>query len=85
MTFILFLPLVLIIPIAFLSFFANDFIGNILANKNPIVRSYVWHIFFVGMAMAYFEIFYAWARIRMKSIFGNFMRRFFAESSKPCY
>ncbi|TVZ13924.1 lipopolysaccharide biosynthesis protein [Maribacter sp. MAR_2009_72] len=77
LTFILFLPLVLIIPIAFLSFFANDFIGNILANKNPIVRSYVWHIFFVGMAMAYFEIFYAWARIRMKSIFGNFMKEIF--------
>ncbi len=77
LTLMLLLPLVLIIPVALLSFSANEAIGNLLSKENPIVRDYVWHIFLAGMAMAYFEIFYAWARIRMKSIFGNFMKEIF--------
>jgi len=77
LTLMLLLPLLLIIPVAILSFFANETIGDLLSKKNPIVRDYVWHIFFIGMAMAYFEVFYSWARIRMKSIFGNFMKEIF--------
>lgn len=77
LTLMLLLPLVLIIPIGILSYFANEAIGNLLSKENAVVRDYVWHIFFVGMAMAYFEVFYAWARIRMKSMFGNFMKEVF--------
>lgn len=73
----LFLPLLLILPVGFLSFFANEAIGNLLSKENPIVREYVWQIFFIGISMAYFEVFYAWARIRMKSVFGNFMKEIF--------
>lgn len=77
LTMILLLPLVLIVPIALLSFFANEAIGGLLAKENPIVRNYVWHIFLIGLAMAYFEVFYAWVRVRMKSVFGNFMKEIF--------
>lgn len=77
LTSMLLLPLVLIIPIAILSYLANDAIGSLLSRENPVVRDYVWHIFLAGMAMAYFEVFYAWARIRMKSVFGNFMKEVF--------
>jgi O-antigen/teichoic acid export membrane protein len=77
LTLMLLLPLALIIPVGTLSYFANETIGNLLSKENDIVRDYVWHIFFVGMAMAYFEVFYAWARIRMKSMFGNFMKEIF--------
>ncbi|HDZ03858.1 hypothetical protein LCGC14_0199700 [marine sediment metagenome] len=77
LTLMVLLPLVLIIPIAIISYVANDAIGNLLSRQNEIVGDYVWHIFLVGMAMAYFEVFYAWARIRMKSMFGNFMKEIF--------
>ncbi|MGB2761310.1 MAG: polysaccharide biosynthesis C-terminal domain-containing protein [Maribacter stanieri] len=77
LTLMVLLPLVLIIPIAIISYVANDAIGSLLSRQNAIVRDYVWHIFLVGMAMAYFEVFYAWARIRMKSMFGNFMKEIF--------
>lgn len=77
LTMMLFLPLLFILPVALLSYVSNEAIGNLLSNKNPIVRDYVWHIFFAGMAMAYFEVFYAWARIRMKSVFGNFLKEVF--------
>lgn len=73
----LLLPLLLIIPIAIVSYASSEAIGNLLSNKNPAVKDYVWHIFIVGMAMAYFEVFYAWARVRMKSVFGNFLKELF--------
>src|SRR5690606_35065959 len=31
-----------------------------------------------GLAMGYFEVFYAWCRVHMKSVFGNFMKEVFA-------
>jgi len=77
LTMMLLLPLLLMLPFALLSYFANDAIGDLLSKKNPIVHDYVWHIFLAGTAMAYFEVFYAWARIQLKSVFGNFMKEIF--------
>ncbi len=71
------LPLVFIIPIAGISFVANELIGNFLGQRNIIVKDYVWHIFLIGLAMAYFEVFYSWSRIHLKSVFGNFMKEIF--------
>lgn len=73
----LLLPLIFIIPIAGISFVANEFIGNFLGQRNIIVKDYVWHIFLIGMALAYFEVFYSWSRIHLKSVFGNFMKEIF--------
>ncbi len=76
-TLMLILPLVVILPLALLSFLFYDLIGNFLSKENPMVKGYVWYIFLIGMAMAYFEVFYAWAKVQMKSVFGNFMKEVF--------
>lgn len=73
----LLLPLVLIVPVGFLAFFGNQLIGEFLSQENEIVKDYIWHIFIIGMSMAYFEVFYAWARVHLKSVFGNFMKEVF--------
>ena len=78
LTLMLFLPLVLMLTIAGLTYVAHEAIGNFLSKENPIVKEYVWPIFWIGMAMAYFEVFYAWARVRMRSVFGNFMKEVFS-------
>ncbi|SDE62116.1 Membrane protein involved in the export of O-antigen and teichoic acid [Pricia antarctica] len=78
LTLMLFLPVVLILPVAGLTFVAHEAIGNFLSKENPIVKEYIWPIFWIGMAMAYFEVFYAWARVRMRSVFGNFMKEIFS-------
>src|SRR5690606_22082299 len=78
LTLMVLLPLVLIVPIAILSHMANETIGNFLSRENPVVKGYVWHIFIIGVAMAYFEVFYAWAKVHMKSVFGNFMKEVFS-------
>jgi len=77
LTLMLLLPFLVILPLLAFAYFANDLIGDFLAKENAIVKGYVWHIFVIGLAMAYFEIFYAWARVQMKSVFGNFMKEVF--------
>lgn len=74
LTLMLFLPLVLILPIAGISYLAYDVISSFLSKTNTIVKDYVWYIFLIGMAMAYFEIFHAWTKVQLKSVFGNFMK-----------
>ena len=73
----LLLPLLLIVPMALLSYVSFEIVATFLARKNAIVEDYVWYIFLVGMAMAYFEVFYAWSKVHMRSVFGNFMKEVF--------
>ena len=77
LTLMLLLPLVIIVPLFGISYYAYDTIGGLLSDKNPIVEDYVWYIFLIGFGLAYFEIFYAWARVHLKSVFGNFMKEIF--------
>ena len=56
LTLMILLPLIIIIPLVGVSYFANEAIGNFLARKNVIVKDYVWYIFLIGMAMAYFVL-----------------------------
>ncbi|MDM9631858.1 lipopolysaccharide biosynthesis protein [Robiginitalea aurantiaca] len=71
------LPLLIIIPLGAYSYFANDVIGGFLARKNIIVGDYVWHIFWIGLFMAYFEIFFAWSKVCLKSTLGTFLKEVF--------
>jgi O-antigen/teichoic acid export membrane protein len=74
LSFTVLFPLVLCIPLIFIGLFFYDDIVSFLTKKNPIVREYIYLIPFMGLCMAYFEIFYAWARVHMHSVFGNFIK-----------
>ncbi|RMB57566.1 polysaccharide biosynthesis protein [Dokdonia sinensis] len=54
-----------------------DEIGAYLSTKNDLVADYVWYIVILAITAAYFEIFFAWARVQLKSIFGNFLKEVF--------
>jgi len=73
----LLLPILIILPLGLLSYLADDLIGRFLAHRNAIVRDYVWHIFLIGLAMAYFEVFFSWSKVQMKTVYGNFMKEVF--------
>ncbi|TXD84167.1 oligosaccharide flippase family protein [Subsaximicrobium wynnwilliamsii] len=77
LTLMLFLPLVLTIPVGIVGYFAHDLIAAALSSKNEIVGAYLWYIFITAFAMAYFEVFYAWVKVQMKTVFGNFMKEVF--------
>ncbi|TYB76363.1 lipopolysaccharide biosynthesis protein [Bizionia myxarmorum] len=73
----LFLPLAIIIPASIAGYMAFDVISTWLAGNNAIVKDYVWLIFISAVSFSYFEIFYAWSRVQMKSVFGNLMKEVF--------
>jgi O-antigen/teichoic acid export membrane protein len=77
LTLMLFLPIVLSIPLAFIGYIAYDTIADFLTTKNEIVRGYLWYIFLTALSMAYFEVFYAWMKVQMQTVFGNFMKEVF--------
>jgi O-antigen/teichoic acid export membrane protein len=77
MTLMLFLPLALTIPIGVVGYFGYETIAGWLTQKNTIVEDYLWYIFITAFAMAYFEVFFAWVKVQMKTVFGNFMKEVF--------
>ncbi|WP_298902029.1 polysaccharide biosynthesis C-terminal domain-containing protein [uncultured Psychroserpens sp.] len=77
LTLMLLMPLVLSIPVALVGYLGYDAIADILSQKNEIVRGYLWYIYITALAMAYFEVFYAWVKVQMQTVFGNFMKEVF--------
>ncbi|MFL0352726.1 lipopolysaccharide biosynthesis protein [Xanthomarina sp. GH4-25] len=77
LTLMLFLPLLVIIPMGLIGCLAFDFISTWLAGDNIIVIDYVWLIYISAVAFAYFEVFYAWSKVQMQTVFGNFMKEVF--------
>jgi O-antigen/teichoic acid export membrane protein len=77
LTVMLFLPLLIVIPLGLLGITSYNFIGDLLSQENPVVKSYVWYIFIAAVSMAYFEVFFAWSKTQMQTVFGNFMKEVF--------
>ncbi|NJM78618.1 MAG: oligosaccharide flippase family protein [Flavobacterium sp.] len=74
LTFILFLPLLLIIPFSVIAYFGYHQIAILLSRENGIVYEYIWQIPVIGLSMGYFEIFYAWVKVHLQSVLGNFIK-----------
>lgn len=74
LTFMMALPLVLIIPISLIAIVFYEQIAAALSVENPIIYDYVWLIPLIGLCMGYFEIFYAWAKVHFRSVYGSFVR-----------
>ncbi|MDI1317103.1 oligosaccharide flippase family protein [Flavobacterium sp.] len=73
LTFILLMPLLFIIPLLVLFYFFQEPISVFLLKENPELKPFLWLIPLVGLFMGYFEIFYAWVKVHMQSVFGNFI------------
>jgi O-antigen/teichoic acid export membrane protein len=73
LTFMLFLPLALIIPLGLSFYLFYEPISRSWIQENPTLRPFFWLIPVIGLFMAYFEVFYAWAKVHMQSVIGNFI------------
>lgn len=73
----LFIPLLIAIPIAFFGNLFYTEIANYLSEKNAIIKDYTYIIYLVAVATAYFEIFYAWSKVQLKSVFGNVLKELY--------
>jgi O-antigen/teichoic acid export membrane protein len=77
LTIMLFLPLVIVIPLGLMGVSCYNFIGDLLSKENTIVKDYIGYIFIAAVSMAYFEVFFAWTKTQMQTVFGNFMKEVF--------
>ena len=70
-------PVLAIVPLTVGFWLLEEPITLVLAQKNAIVGDFLWHILAVAIFEAYFEIFYAWTKVHMKTISGNFLKEVF--------
>ena len=77
LTLMLFLPICVIIPLSLIIYMSYDVIAGFLSEKNEIIKNYLWHTVIIAIALAYFEVFFAWAKVQMQTVFGNFMKEVF--------
>ena len=77
LTLMLFLPFVFIIPAIIIGWLSYESLSSLLSRENNIAGNYLWHIFILAVAMAYFEIFFAWSKVQLKTVFGNVMKEIF--------
>jgi O-antigen/teichoic acid export membrane protein len=70
--------LVIIIPLSVIGVVFYEYIADYLGRENIIIKKYSYLIFYTSIFMGYFEVFYAWSRVQMKSVFGNFIKEVFA-------
>ncbi|GAA4231879.1 hypothetical protein GCM10022291_05300 [Postechiella marina] len=77
LTLMLFLPIFIIVPITVIVHFGYDVITGFLSQRNAIIKDYLWHTIVVAVSLAYFEVFFAWAKVQMQTVFGNFMKEVF--------
>ncbi|HNP32859.1 MAG TPA: oligosaccharide flippase family protein [Flavobacterium sp.] len=80
LTFMLLLPLALIIPVGLAFYIFYDQISHSWIQENPTLKPFFWLIPVIGLFMAYFEVFYAWAKVHMKSVTGNFISEILVRS-----
>ncbi|HKJ49238.1 MAG TPA: polysaccharide biosynthesis C-terminal domain-containing protein [Christiangramia sp.] len=54
-----------------------EYLLDYFQGENSLVQPYVWLIFIISLATAYFEVFFSWSKIYYKSAFGNLMKEVF--------
>lgn len=71
------MPLLVALVVGSLGLVFYQQILNYFAGGNELVQDYVWLIFVIALGSAYFEVFFSWAKVHYKSVFGNFMKEVF--------
>lgn len=77
LTWMMLLPLAIIIPGTILTAIGQETILSFFSSENEIARPYIFITFLIALAMAYFEIFYSWAKVMLQSVLGNFIKEVF--------
>ena len=66
--------LILLIPI-FITFY--DEIRQYLFQNDQSLSRYAYVIIFIAISTSFFEVFYSWLRVKLKSVFGNFLKELY--------
>ncbi len=74
---LLLVPLVLVVVVSLLYTFFYEQLMARYTHTNPIVKPYLWIVIVLGCASAYFELFYAWAKVHLQTVKGNLIKELF--------
>ncbi len=77
----MFFPLLIALPFGFVGAVFYEQISTYFSIENPIAKGFTWVVYLVAIATAYFEIFYAWAKVQMQSVFGNILKEMFSRAA----
>jgi len=77
LSFMLILPLIMGLLTGALGALFYGQIAGFLSQKNENIQGYLPYIYIIAVLTAYFELFYAWAKVQLQSVFGNFIREMF--------
>ena len=77
MSSVILLPLFIALIVGGIGVLFYHSISIALSIQNPVIANYTWLIFVVAVATAYFEVFYAWARVQLQSVAGNVLKEIF--------
>ena len=69
-----FIITIIVIPIFYLYY---EQIKNILFQSENALSQYAYVILFIAVSTSFFEIFYSWVRVKLKSVFGNFLKELY--------
>lgn len=73
----LFIPFLSSLLVGLVGYLCYNTLLGLFSSKNEIVQPYVWTIFVLAFATTYFEVFFAWSKVKLKSVFGNLMKELF--------
>lgn len=74
---VLLMPLLIAVVLGLIGYFSYQAILGYFSGGNELVQEYVWLIFVIAVATAYFEVFFSWSKVNYQSVFGNFMKEVF--------
>ncbi|WP_298315747.1 polysaccharide biosynthesis C-terminal domain-containing protein [uncultured Aquimarina sp.] len=77
LTMMLILPMCIALFVGAIGSVLYEYVLGFFSNDNTIVQPYVWTIYILAIALSYFEIFFAWAKVKLKSVFGNILKELF--------
>ncbi len=71
------IPLIIIILFVPLFFAYYDEIRQYLFQSDQSLSKYAYVIIFIAISTSFFEVFYSWLRVKLKSVFGNFLKELY--------
>ena len=77
LTLSLIIPFIITIIVIPIFYFYYEQIKNVLFQSENTLSQYAYVIIFIAVSTSFFEIFYSWVRVKLKSVFGNFLKELY--------
>ncbi len=71
------IPLVIVLIFVPVFYAYYDYIRQYLFQSDQSLSKYAYVILFIAISTSFFEVFYSWLRVKLKSVFGNFLKELY--------